>query len=554
MADIFLIVATAVAFVILLVIAVYLLVYYQHPDDHNDAYFPKIIVILGIVLAGATCLLLPLDVANNDGYAGCDGYNTGLCGGLNMILFWETLFWLIPVWVFLMIPFSSFFYEADDGMLMAGTSVSPNPKKKSRIFSALGYTLGVVVFVSVVFSLAYYLLSETQIPVVDYIGTDLNAALLGSDQRKVVYTKPKQENATGFALPFSSEQLQDWTVYDGEYVVEDNGPSVLMMQVSLSTFFAAMMAWLGWFLFSMFGGIGMASMPLDFLLVFKNRPRHMDAVEFAEAQKNLRDRVNELVDIGELVKIERDNNPGSGKVGGFGNYLKADKRKEARLERQAMLEFKQGVFLLEQDVEDFKACTSDYDGYNPLKPYISLFLGICSIAISLVWIIHIVVYIFPPTPYSPFLNSYFAWFDTFFSLFGVLSVTLFTMYLLFAAITGCFKFGLRVACIQLHPMIMGKTYMSSFLFNVGLVLLCALPVVQFSAQAFSDYARNSTINQIFNVQIENLVFFGYWFANKIFVYIFLGFFGLTALYLVVKPKDSGPSGVALRDRLRSRRG
>jgi hypothetical protein len=47
-----------------------LLVKYQHPDDKNDAYIPKLIVWFGFVLAGATVLLLPLDVANNEGYAG----------------------------------------------------------------------------------------------------------------------------------------------------------------------------------------------------------------------------------------------------------------------------------------------------------------------------------------------------------------------------------------------------------------------------------------------------------------------------------------------------
>ena len=55
---------------ILFVISFYLLVYYQHPDDKNDAYFPKAVVIFGFVVAGATTLLLPLDVANNEGYAG----------------------------------------------------------------------------------------------------------------------------------------------------------------------------------------------------------------------------------------------------------------------------------------------------------------------------------------------------------------------------------------------------------------------------------------------------------------------------------------------------
>lgn len=73
MVDIFLIVVTVVAFFILLIVALYLLVHYQHPDDKNEAYLPKFVVIFGFVLAGATVLLVPLDVANNAGYAG--GYS-----------------------------------------------------------------------------------------------------------------------------------------------------------------------------------------------------------------------------------------------------------------------------------------------------------------------------------------------------------------------------------------------------------------------------------------------------------------------------------------------
>ena len=59
-------------------------------------------------------------------FEGCDGYDTSFCGGLNMGLFWNIFFWLIPIWTFILIPFATFYYEADDGMLMAGTSVSPN--------------------------------------------------------------------------------------------------------------------------------------------------------------------------------------------------------------------------------------------------------------------------------------------------------------------------------------------------------------------------------------------------------------------------------------------
>ena len=70
MADVFLILVIVIAFVLLTVVGVYLVVKYQHPDDKNDAYIPKLVVVFGFVLSGATVLLLPLDVANNEGYAG----------------------------------------------------------------------------------------------------------------------------------------------------------------------------------------------------------------------------------------------------------------------------------------------------------------------------------------------------------------------------------------------------------------------------------------------------------------------------------------------------
>jgi hypothetical protein len=70
MADIFLIVVISVAFAILLVGGIYFLIYYQHPDDRNDSFFPKLIVLGSFMLAGTTILGLPLDVANAGEYPG----------------------------------------------------------------------------------------------------------------------------------------------------------------------------------------------------------------------------------------------------------------------------------------------------------------------------------------------------------------------------------------------------------------------------------------------------------------------------------------------------
>mmetsp|Transcript_15419 Transcript_15419/g.33528 ORF Transcript_15419/g.33528 Transcript_15419/m.33528 type:complete len:560 (+) Transcript_15419:491-2170(+) len=559
MVDVFLIVAIVVAFLILAVVGFYVLVKYQHPDDKNEAWFPKLVVWTGFVIAGATVLLLPLDVANNEGYPGCDGYDTQVCGGLNMTLFWNIFFWLIPAYVFVLIPFSTFFYEADDGMLMAGTSVGANAKKKSRIWNALKWEFATLVIVTLVFFLTYYFLSDTNIPIREH-------QYNGTTSELFVYETPgpryNESNASQI-LPFQSWELEpmgegDRRVMESNHEFSQMG--TVVVQVGLATFFAGLMAFIGWFFFALFGGVGIAAMPLDLIMNFVNRPRHMDAVEFAEAQLSIRERVNELVDIGELLKIEREQKEmaNSGRGGGFlcfGGKSGGTSRKEAREEKKTLRDFKKAVYMLEKDVEDFQNCTANYNTYNVLIPIGSLIVGICAFIISIFWILHIILYILPPgNPITPFLNNYFQWFDRWFPLFGVLSVALFTFYLLLCAVKGCFKFGLRFLFFTIHPMKLNGTYMSSFLFNTGLILLCALPVVQFCTTAFATYAQYATVRQIFGTQVQYLAFFSYFWVYNVFVYAILAVALLTAIYLGCKPKDTSADGVALRDRLKSRKG
>jgi LMBR1 domain-containing protein 1 len=61
--------------------------------------------------------------------------------------FWHAIFWLIPIWVFVLIPFMTFYYEADDGMIMAGTSVNPEGKRNSKLKEALCYEFFVLAMV-----------------------------------------------------------------------------------------------------------------------------------------------------------------------------------------------------------------------------------------------------------------------------------------------------------------------------------------------------------------------------------------------------------------------
>ena len=72
---------------------------------------------------------------------------------------------------------------------------------------------------------------------------------------------------------------------------------------------------------------------------------------------------------------------------------------------------------------------------------------------------------------------------------------LFSLYLLFCVIKGNFKFGLRIPFLfAIHPMKVGDTMMSSFMFNVMLLLLSSVTVVGLCATAFSVYANMTSIS------------------------------------------------------------
>lgn len=71
---------------------------------------------------------------------------------------------------------------------------------------------------------------------------------------------------------------------------------------------AAFASLLGWFFFVLCGGVGMAALPLDFILAFAHRPRLRDAknlvlrkMEMKEKAKELRETLNKLDGIPRLM-------------------------------------------------------------------------------------------------------------------------------------------------------------------------------------------------------------------------------------------------------------
>ena len=72
-----------------------------------------------------------------------------------------------------------------------------------------------------------------------------------------------------------------------------------MLRVSVTpvVYLMAMISFVGWFFFVLFGGIGLAAMPMDLLVGFTKRPQPIDVQEYAKQKLLLNERAQKLLQI-----------------------------------------------------------------------------------------------------------------------------------------------------------------------------------------------------------------------------------------------------------------
>jgi LMBR1 domain-containing protein 1 len=529
--DPLLIVGITLLVCLVMVVNVYTLVYWQHPDDKNESYFAKFVIVFGLQLSSMAVLMLPIDVANNQGSPSCDSgaaKSTIYCGGIDMLTCWEAIFCMVATVFVLFIPFSTFYYEADDGLLL-----NPNGKKKSRLFSAAAYeSLVLFGFLCMLLSL-YYTEASTSVPLQQHSTPFSNAV------------------ATRYTIAPGSTVYTyvGSTLTTSEMAALDNfkkSSKTVSYQVGFAVYVIALSGWIGWWLFAVFCGVGLATLPFDMFMAFIFRPRILAPDELATKEAEIQERTAELLEITVMLKRER-------MAFSAGNATRADKRQRIITDRLEINRLTQMVFLLERDIAEIKSCKTVNEGYNPLVPFFKLFAGLVFTTLSIMWILQMFFsMIIVPSP-GQLLNVYLIQFDTWFPMFGNLTYAIFSVYLLLATVAGCFKIGLRFICCKIHPMEPGGTYVNSFLFNLGIVLLCTIPIVHFCVQAFEGYARNTDSFLLFNVQIKYLTFYSQFWTNNVFTWIIIVTFSISFVYQIYRPRETAPSADQFKTEL-ARRG
>ena len=294
------------------------------------------------------------------------------------------------------------------------------------------------------------------------------------------------------------------------------------------------MSFISWLLFILFGGIGLAALPLDFFYDFCNRPKHLKGSEIKERKQILLENCEDLRLLCRDVK-EMENKGYNKKV-----FFSSDRREYNR----KLNELKAGVLLVDKEFNflDFANQINQKGSCALCFYYLLIPLGIICLIITGLWILQFFfsfIYTENGRPKIQFISYFLLYLEdhnvAFLSFFFF---SLFCLYLLFCTMKGNIKFGLRIFIFSaVHPMKKDETYMNSFLFNVSLILISSVSVTQFCSNAFSDYVTFTDIDLIFGVQIKYLRFFVFFYKNFIFEYAFIIIFALSLIYLLIRPND-----------------
>jgi len=457
--------------ILTLIASSYILIYFQHEEDKNAAWAPKAVVMASLWLTMLTMLMLPLDTACARQFC-----------LIPMEWMWIGILLIDVVFLILIIPFTVFYYESND----------PTEPGKSQFLDACKVLLLVGVPSLGLIGVAYLFLGRAEVPV-----TALYSPML-----------PTVNDTTFLAPPT--------LVDDPSFVFDDE---VLDIRISVALYLIAMMSLLGSCAFACCGGIGLAALPSDLIQNFRFRPKVLNAQDFAKQRIACGERATTLIEIGNKMMEAQ--------------YKKKGTR--TKKDRKTFNRFKQNVYLLD---EDWRKLSDAHHRRGAIVAgyYGQLLAGIVCTVMSLLWVAQAVTNLMMPEPPTGLLSDFFVSLDSGALPFGSILFGIFAMYLLICMYKGNFKFGMRIFIgFEIHPMIIGRTLMNSFLFNCVMFILGSVAIAQICTKAFSTFVAGTQAAVMFNVAVDQLIYVTYFWQVYHIFWITCAFF--TVLGIMIWPSD-----------------
>ncbi|KAJ8533067.1 hypothetical protein K7X08_015956 [Anisodus acutangulus] len=483
-----LVIVAIVVCILVFLFNIYLLINYQHPDDANQAYFPKFVVVFGLSISAISILMLPADVANRQ--ACRHAIYNGACNlTLPMKELWLAIYIVDAVLVFFVIPFAMFYYEGDQDKTIG-----------KRIKSAMCWVVTTAIVCALLLGVLYGLAGKA-----DFTVRHLSSATAS-------FPNSFDFNSGQQCIGNSARQCS-------AYSASASSETTWTIRATFPEYVVALATIVGSVLFTIFGGVGIACLPLGLIFSFIRRPKAViTRSQYIKEATELGKKAKELKKAADALHQEER----SGSKG--------------RKWRKNVKAVEKEVLLLEEDVKALEEMYPQGEkaetawAMTVLGYLAKLILGILGLIVSVAWVAHIVIYLLIDPPLSSFLNEVFIKLDDIWGLLGTAAFAFFCFYLLLAVIAGAMMLGLKLVFVTIHPMKWGATLMNSFLFNVGLILLCSISVIQFCATAFAYYAQATAAQEIFGHNLQSLRGIKYLYKYNVFQIGFIVLAGLTFVY------------------------
>ena len=393
--------------VLILLASLYFLVYFISPEDKWTAWAPKVLFILCLSLACFNVLMLPLDVANQS----LSGVGSGglPIRGIAIVCFLTSI-----CIVFTIIPFCVFWYEGiDDG------------SGGSQLGHAMKWTIPTIIVVLLIFVMAWEFGKKTPI----------NVNMLVAPMLPVGDFLNIQPGCSAFTCSKWSYTQQ--------------------MSIEFIIYVLGISSILAWVIMAIFGGIGLACLPIDLILAFTDRPKPITLDIYSKNKLTMAEDSKRLITTAESIQ-ERQKKDMSQKI-----------RRKLKLEEAA---FRRDVMNLERKYIRNEDSYRRFGG-NALLGYLRFYTGCIGSVLSFLWVLHCCLYLLPVywglDPLSPFLNDFFNSFaDNDIPFLGTFFYGLFSFWLMMCVIKGNSKMGMRILFVAVHPL---KYFYS--ITNVELALL-----------------------------------------------------------------------------------
>nr|XP_024361955.1 LIMR family protein Os06g0128200-like [Physcomitrium patens] len=494
--SIALVVIIVIVVIVVFICNTYFLINYQHPDDHNQAYLPKGIVIFGLSIAQISILMLPADVANrnackNSVYLNACNYT------LPMKDLWYAVYIIDAIFLFFICPFSFFYYEADE-----------QTHTRKRLLNSFLWVLVLAVVLGLVVGICYALVGYS-----DFTVRRLESDSIPFTTDFSMLTSAKPCLPTTVLVSSTSQELCS------SYLSGDGTSTNWTMRTSFAIYVIAVTTIIGSCLFSIFGGIGIASLPMSLINTFLHRPK--TTITLAQYTKEATEIMKRGKEIKEIV---------------LGLQREERARVKGRQWKKNLVKLQQELVFLEQDEQALSEVypqgeKAEMSWALTVIGYLAcLFFGLIGMVVSIMWLVHIIIFMLCSPPRNPFLNKIFIDLDNAWGLLGTVGFGIFCLYLLLAVISGEMLIGLNFLLFRVHPMKWGGTMMNSFLFNVELIIASSISMIQFCAKAFSLYVDATAVQEIFGGTVESLRGVKYLFRYNIFQIAFVCFAFMTIIY------------------------